>query len=350
MSPRAATPTTASKNGAHAVIQQGGTNGDQPCLSTWTIPKVPASLRQAGWRSAAHDRYLELADDLTGGPKVDPADRDTAADRLCQAAAAFEIKGLRYWWANTAETEVLAALDLAAGHLVPVDKARLAAYRDDLRLRIDRRFRGKDTRRATAMTLLGGPADPVTTAEAPNRANVQQAAAILHSGSLEMRTTQRTRRNVTVIAGVLFVLAAVLLAFTLQFGWGGASLAKTATETGNDPNVAPQASPWIILLFGAIGGLLSVVPMLKRADRVTRAMGAWTIQALFKVASGALLALVAVTLVQTLVLPIIEAQEASALVGWALLFGYSQDLVTKALDERLASVKAPAETDVAEAT
>lgn len=325
-------------------------NGDEPAQPTLPIPEVPARLRRAGWRSSAHDRYLELADDLTSSPDVDLDDQAAAADRLCQAAAAFQTRALRAWWAGTGETEVLAALDLAAAHLVPVGPVPLAAYRDDLRLRIDRRFKSKDARRTTAEALLGGPADTGTTAEAPNRANVQQAAAILHSGSLEMRTTQRTRRNVTVIAGVLFVLAAVLLAFTLQFGWGGASLAKTATKAGGKADTAPQASPWIILLFGAIGGLLSVVPMLKRADRVTRAMGAWTIQALFKVASGALLALVAVTLVQSVVgLPIVKPQEASALVGWALLFGYSQDLVTKALDERLASVKAPAETDVAKA-
>lgn len=54
--------------------------------------------------------------------------------------------------------------------------------------------------------------------------------------------------------------------------------------------------------------MLSLVAMRLRADGVARAGGAWTIQALFKVASGALTALLIALLIQQLDNPFVEPQ------------------------------------------
>lgn len=350
----------------------GGATPADDEMSQWTPPAVAPRLRRSGWRSAAFARYLALADQIVSGSSENQVERARAADQLRQAATAFETTDILSWWSGVADTEVLGALDRSERHLVPSEESARKVYSETLRVRLGRRFKAEDARGKAALKLL----DDAT------RPSVQGALDILHGGSLSLRSTQRFRRNTTFIMGVLILLAVGVLSVSIGHGVGGLSLAMATTTTttittatagtstlrsvdtpdtgstvgivspaknadkidATDKETPPVASAWAVAVFGAVGAVLSLVALRLRANGVARAGGGWTVQALLKIAAGALTALLAAVFVQQLDVRVIKPQEAPRLLAWALVFGYAQDIVTKKLDDRIAAIKAPAES------
>lgn len=288
-------------------------------------PEVPVHHLRSHWRVAAWRRLALLADRTTR-PPADPNDvRPTGAEGDLQlAATGFNRPSLSSWWTGRSEEQVHAGLDRAERALVPTSEAALEAYVPGLKARIRRRFRSGDNRRTEALKLLEG---------SPKRPWVLAALELLQAGSVDLRWNQRVQRNRTIVATILFGAALVALAVVFDSDVGGLTLAK--------PGSTVVPNPWVVALGGAIGGLISVLPMLRRAGRPARASAAWTAQMLFKVVTGALFALVAAWLIQTGVLKIVDPQEAGVLTAWAVVFGYSQDVITKRLDERLATTTPP---------
>lgn len=299
---------------------------------TTTVPPVEHKRLYATWRVAAHRRLVGLLGRLDDLPAED-SQRGGVTSDLTRAARAFEDTTWRTWRTGLAEDQVHAALDEAEVRLIPSDDAELQALVPGLRSRLTRRFQARDSRRVTALALLKGD---------PDRSAVAGAFDLLHAGSADLRATQLARRNRTGLVTLLVACATLGVATVLDHQVGAISLARPGVKGD------VGADPWVVVLFGTVGGLLSVLPMLRRAGTVTRAGAAWGIQALLKITLGGLVGLLGAWLVQRGVLDLTEPQDASALSAWALVFGYSQDAVTRKLDERLAATKPPAAADATE--
>lgn len=284
----------------------------------------PAPKRTSTWRVAAWDRWLQLEADTSRSQPI-PA---RAVAQLDRAHQAFEDDSLTSWWTGSSEEEVQGALDLVEQELVPADAAARKVLAQALRARITRRFRAGDSRRTAALELLGRD---------PSADQLREALELLHAGSFDLRATQRARRNTTLVASTLFAAAGVVLAAAIQRDLAGLSLAKVIPV----PEGASVPNAWAVLLMGAIGGLLSVGLALFRVGRPTRAGAAFLVQVGLKASLGALVALIASLAVQRGVLPVVDPQDPWTLLVWALLFGYSQEVITKRLDERLASTQPP---------
>jgi len=316
------TPQTAPPNGS-------GTNGPGGSPS-WTPVKVEANHLRAGWRTAAYDRLVQLCVDARG--TTEGVDRARA--ELDEAARSFVDSTARSWRKGVAEARVTAHLDAAEGLLVPTDAPMRDAMASTVVVRVKRRFRASDTRRAQALALLKVD---------PTRAEVQAALDLLHRGSVDLRSNQVARREAAMYATIVFTVASIGLAVASS-RYGLLSLAAPV-----DPAAAPRptgtaapavAQAWQVLAMGAAGGLLSVLPMLLRVG-VARAGAATIIQALLKVSAGAFVALIAAAAVQRGVLDLVDPLDADSLVVWAAVFGLSQSVVTKRLDSLISASKPP---------
>ena len=95
---------------------------------------------------------------------------------------------------------------------------------------------------------------------------------------------------------------------------------------------------------GALGGLVAGVFALRRLEAYggPYALPLW--QALLRVPAGAAGALLGVFIMQSGVIDALKPQPDSALIAYALLFGYAPDFVLRLLDEKANSVGAAART------
>lgn len=298
---------------------------------TPTPVQLPApKFRRAGWRAVAATRWIRLDSQLREAEEaatpVEPA--CTEARRLIDAAAqAFTFRSLGSWVTGSVEEHIATSLDCAEELLFETAGSAEERVRHgrSLRDRINQRFSARDRRRAEALACLGDAA------KTPSAEGLRGAAQILSRGTLDLRCTQRSRRNATLLAAAMVAAATVLLVFGVDH-WRFLSFARF----GHRPHTGAVAT------LGAMGGLLSVAALLLRSDRVTRASGGFLVQAAFKVSLGAFIAPIALLLTQRGVLGITTPQGARSLTVWALIIGYSQDIVTRKLDERLNASQPPA--------
>lgn len=120
----------------------------------------------------------------------------------------------------------------------------------------------------------------------------------------------------------------------------GSAATSEAVSTEDEAPTPPNA--WVIVAVGLSGAAVSLVAMSTRAPGLTRVPGAWLAHSALKLTSGALFALVGSWLIQSGFLVESDARTTGRVIALALLFGYSQDAITKRLDQKLASTKAPA--------
>lgn len=295
------------------------------------------------WRTDVHRRCLQIL----GPDQPEPA----------QVTEALKTRSVASWRSGWAEEVAHAYLDEHEVQKVPTDQG-LTALARGLRVRVKNLLRSGNSSRVAALELLD--------AEEPSVAQVTAALRLLHDGWSGVRRAQRTQRNRNLALVVLFVVAAISLALLIDREVGELSLAPpptTETDTtdgaeappgpGDTTTASPDeeasvraavANPWALVGLGAVGALVSLLALARRTPTLARTSGAWVAQALLKLSSGALLGLLACWVLQTGLIEAIEPLEAGPLAVWAVLFGYSQDALTKRFDERLAAAQPPART------
>ncbi|ROS30997.1 hypothetical protein [Cellulomonas sp. PhB150] len=208
-----------------------------------------------------------------------------------------------------------------------------------------------DARRRTIMRLTKG--DPLRLAvEEPElgervaahtaTAEDRQAIAAALQASLELADDEhrnlRDWRNrllrVAMLAALALALTIVAAALRPEYlplcgpAGGGATLCPGggATATSRDAGV--------VAFLGALGGALAAIIAMRRASpgsspyRITPALS------LVRVPLGGLTAVVGVMLVQSGEVPGVSLTSASQVAVFALLFGFSQELVTRLLESR----------------
>jgi uncharacterized protein YbdZ (MbtH family) len=301
-------------------------------------------------------RVCELRHRLDAAQKLKPKNwrdqteksRDAAAtaagDSLNAAhAAATEVPQFRsrlsIWWTGTALTAgwesvheaELNVMQLESAEEVWTNLSRLLSWIQQAMDSGDLRDRHEGILKAQ---LDAGQADKEKRKEV-DRTAVRQAFKDVVTANRERYANLRAFRNTLVtVTGVLAALI-VLLAVWHAINPAFLSFCACATEykcTGSGPGGADVA---LVALVGAVGGSLAIVFGLAEADTPPSRYDPKVWQALLKPVAGAATGLAGVILIQAeILIGVAGSCSESMLLGYAVLFGFSQQLFTHFVDKR----------------
>lgn len=238
--------------------------------------------------------------------------------------------GIGGWWTGRNEDVAHGLIDAFERSTVPDDPAARAVLARWLRVQVRTVLSPADPASIEALQLLAGT---------PSKRAVERAWMLVHEGWSRLRRSQRARRNRAIEVSLGFVVAGIAVAAMLDEGVGSMSLLRVGSK-----QAAPIANAYALVALGAVGGLLSLLPMVRRTPDITRSSGAWTAQAILKVTAGGLVGLLGCWVLQSGVLDATQPVRANQLAVWAVLFGFSQDAVTKRFDVRLGATAATTTT------
>jgi hypothetical protein len=178
----------------------------------------------------------------------------------------------------------------------------------------------------------------------------------------------RSHRNALVVLTMTAVLAAVAVALVAAHNPSLVSLCTAATPASPSPAPSPSTLPspsaaastsrsavaavscfvatpvpgpldWsLVALFGALGGLLSAVFVLWNVSSYRNPYGIQLIQALSKLPFGAVAALIGVMVMQAGIFDVVKSQTGVRILGYAVIFGFAQQALTRQLDSRANSL------------
>lgn len=292
--------------------------------------KAPSQARSV-WQVDVERRLIRLL-------PLTPEQEQLAA----KARSTMAGRSLGSWPTGSREDMAHALVDAVERDRVPTsaeaaDVEARTALASSVAIRVRQLFRAGDARRIAALELLKPP---------PSAAAIREALGVVHEGWSSLRRSQRAQRNRSLALAVGFALAVVAMAWALQSGIEGFTLAEPAiAQLAADAPPTPVpvvANAWVLAFLGMVGGLVSLLGMVRRTPNIARSSGGWVAQALLKVSSAGLLGVLGAWFLQTGLLDPIVPLDAGPLAAWAVLFGYSQDALTKRFDARLAAATPPA--------
>jgi hypothetical protein len=255
-----------------------------------------------------------------------------------EALAKMARRSLGTWWTGSSEDLAHSLTDALERDRVLTDTSdteERRAVAAAVAIRVRRLFRVGDARRAAALELLTAT---------PSDHQIREALGMVHDGWSSLRRSQRAQRNRSLLLSVGFALATTAMAWALEAEIWGFALGAPPVVVAAAVEAVPKAvvaNAWVLVLLGVVGGLVSLLPLVRRTPNVARSSGGWMAQALLKTTSGGLLGLLGCWFLQTGVLDLTEPLEAGPLAAWAVLFGYGQDVLTRRFDERLATATSP---------
>jgi hypothetical protein len=145
------------------------------------------------------------------------------------------------------------------------------------------------------------------------------------------------------------LLGAILLLAVLAFGSGWVpglplcgSTAAAATEEVSgitEPTLPEECVPvWQVELVGAAGALIAAAAAFWEVPKSGEPFGLRGIQSLVKVPMGALTAVIGTMLLQSGVIDALDPQPVPEVLAYAALFGFAQQVVTRFIDSRAATL------------
>jgi hypothetical protein len=190
------------------------------------------------------------------------------------------------------------------------------------------------------------PAGVEGLAPPPDRTKIRGALSDVIAANRLRYADVRTFRNNLIIATVLLIVGLLLIAawhahdpHFLSLCAEPESKSKECLTGGPDPK---SADIWKVLLVGALGGVLGFVFRLSGTTGADR-FDPKTWQRLLKPVTGAAAALAGVVFLQSgLLVESTIGNTELALLGYALIFGFSQQVLTKFVDGRAESLVKPA--------
>jgi hypothetical protein len=318
-------------------------------LKRWLVARMPGEEASTSPLVEAIDRDLEAAYESAGG--TSPAKRRRAA----LAGAGVERTMSRIDAAQAGLLR-LAPLDYLRGQL-----PALATH--------VRRLPTKDPRRLRV--------EQIARAEAIDEAGREAVIAGVRAASWETRyeiTRVRSFRNVLWAVSALLTIAAVGMAAlgalqpsvvplcfnpgerivcpTEQAAVGDgaapgtqpdeAPLGQTEAALAADAEIREQASPWdipLVELIGLVAGALAAAVSLRSIKGTSTPYSLPVALAVLKLPTGALTALLGLVLMAGGFVPGLSALDSPAqIVAWAVVFGYSQQVVTRLADQKAQTV------------
>ena len=168
------------------------------------------------------------------------------------------------------------------------------------------------------------------------RARLRQIHLDAMDASSSLQIEARTLRNALLVASGALLAVLLLLGFMHIFN---SCIFKICT-TVNDHTVCPgggsahSVDVFTVELAGMLGGLLSAVIPLATGERIKTPYRVFNHQMLLKILAGAATALAGVLLVQSHVISQIKFGSSATLLGYAVFFGFSQQVLTGLIDKR----------------
>jgi len=323
-----------------------GDNSNAGSRTPWPGRAVP---RRGGWRQVVLTRIatLELELRQVECKRVSDCDFDVTRVQILefletakQAAMSKTRWGSGAYWSGDAPDQAWLAVHAAEEALLPLQ--------DDVTLR------GKASTIIAWGSLTLGARDPrvtevsdlvkhATVKEQPiDDVTRQRLKSMLRSANDESDSSyasSRSFRNLVLIAAIVAAFIGVLIA-VLGIWWAEAAplcdnkicpISTHAIPSGLD--VAA------VELFGVLGAVLAVAFSLRRLRGTRNPYGIGLVQGLLKIPLGALTGFTGVLIVQSgLISGIVKPASAGQVVAYAVVFGYSQQLLTSLVDKQAQTV------------
>jgi len=235
------------------------------------------------------------------------------------------------WWTGYEVEEAWSALHAAQEALVAVqDEATLRTQLSDLEAGIDSNL-ASDPRTKPFKDSLAAirRKSTITTAD---RETIRGIRMVVNATSDAAHRDVRSFRNAITVIGAVLGLVAL----------GIASIAATDRHLQGVFDVQNMSSGrWMgfeLLLIGALAGLTGLLLSLKKFSDFQSSYSLTLAQAFVKGAAGAAAALLGILLVQSGLINSLSTTDRLWLYGYAVLFGSSQQLVTRLADQKATTV------------
>lgn len=309
---------------------------------------VPRPNKATGWRElvVARASYLRAqllaAQDVEGWDRVAPA----VEGHLKAAIDAATLRGrwwtrFRDWWNGALVDAAWINLHNAELLLVAVQPPEdLNTGRHAVVGLVERTIAADDRRRVEAKRRLIDDWGDSTRVSAGDRSAYRTALQWAFIASDEQYTRVRSLRNLILATTLmLFLLAAGLAAL----GFWQPSVINLCFEgarcpTGRDGQ--PSGGDIALVEFlGLVGGALSAMVSIRGMRGTSTPYGVPVALALLKLPAGALISLTALLLLAGEFLPGLSALDSTQqIVGYAVVLGYAQQLVTRLVDRQAQNV------------
>jgi hypothetical protein len=243
-------------------------------------------------------------------------------------------KAKRYYSGASIERTWAAIHSAGAALFMTYDKSELPAQAARLRGLVAA-LPGLDWQQALVSELIKELKEPKE--DLPTiRARLRQIYLDAMDATGSLQTEARTLRNTLLVAsGALFTVLA-LLGFLHLFN---DCIIRICAESGKH-KVCPGGETsrhfdvFTVELAGMLGGILSVVIPLATGERIKTPYRVFNHQMLLKTFAGAATALAGVLLVESHVISQIKFDSTATLLGYAIFFGFSQQILTGLVDRR----------------
>ncbi|SES44141.1 hypothetical protein [Actinokineospora terrae] len=280
----------------------------------------------SAWRMSVVERLQRLQAEIDQRP-ADVPQAVHVAMRI--AARAVELKSSPARWYSGVNIERAWRAVHLADEVLVASSPDLPSRMPAIRATVTRKLPERDPR-ARALA----PAAFDVLGDAARRDVVLVALRGMHQASHDAATAVRSLRNRIILFGLL------LLAINLAVGWltalhdhmlplclgtGADAICPTGTGTPTGGDV------WWLQLMGMLGASIAVVVLLLRTKPSVVPYTLTPYQAVVKVLLGAILAVVGVLILRTGLLHDLVGNQAALLI-FALVLGYSQQLGTRLLD------------------
>lgn len=330
-----------------------------------TATHAPLNHRHpSGWQvsaKAAIEEYLDEIDELGAqSGDVESKALALAGNRLEEARGLWARTGGRlveYWtgsirqetWLAIHEADVVLTYARPAEHiraelpgLRQMVRRRVddAVYREDLLERLKSIEGALDEQANSARktgnngSRNGGSSGTALTLMQADREAVAHAKQEVYEISAKGYESQRSFRNIILVTAVIAALVAAALAI---FGLFDDTITYRLDMYPNTGSKTWPETIWPIELVGALAGFIVAITALRRLP----GRGPYSLrvaQAGLKVPVGALTALTGMLLLQSSAFGIGPVKTKGEFVAWAFVFGASQELVTRLVDQKAATV------------
>lgn len=308
--------------------------------------EVLARVREVGNRlEAVPDKVI---DDTDSGPGFEIG-KDTRREiklgvrrELDAAVAAVNRGGLGSWWTGSSITEAWEAVHNAELSLLRIESDEwVLAFVPRLRDWLERTMVADDLRKDHEATLKTVERKPLKV----DRTKIGGVMADVIEANNRRYAGVRTFRNNLILITAMLVVLMVAIATWHVLNTDFISLCSEgegqSAKCLDGGAKSHGADVWMVLLIGALGGLLSIAVGFTKGDDGASRFDPRTWQAFLKPATGAATALIAVLLLQSNFLLEPANPSQATFLAYAAIFGFSQQLLTQFVDKRAESLINP---------
>lgn len=301
---------------------------------------------EASWVAAVRSTADSLEGELQRAPDANPpADFKIAKDAIGRAQhladrPALEVSGrFRWiqrlwhgtaaWWTGNEVNEAWQALHIAGQALLTIeDDFVVKSQLGDMAAAVVTALTPQDIRTKDYLKTLEMLAPPKVPISLADRAQLRDIRQVCDSTSDAGHGDARVYRNTLIQLGLLLSIVLAVVAIAAAFDQGFRSV-FSAPKTSPGPGYVLELE-----LVASLAGLTSAVLTLRNYAGFQFTYGLPLVQALLKGSAGAATGLLGVLLVQSGIISSLKPQAGGGIFAIALIFGSTQYLFTRLVDQQ----------------